>query len=69
MRMVAKSLLNIFKANTCDNVLDSFCLSGTTLVECAHIGVHGFGTDLNAFAVYIANAKLLALTTPFAQLH
>ena len=66
---VAKSLLNIFGVNPGDNVLDPFCGSGTTLVECAHIGVHGFGTDLNPLAVYIANAKLLALTTPFAQLH
>ena len=66
---VAKSLLNIFGVNPGDNVLDPFCGSGTTLVECAHIGVYGFGTDLNPLAVYITNAKLLALTTPFAQLH
>ena len=65
---VAKSLLNIFKVSPGDNVVDPFCGSGTTLVECAHMGVHGFGTDLNPLAVYIANAKLLALTTPVAQL-
>lgn len=65
---VAKSLLNIFGAQPGDNVLDPFCGSGTTLVECAHMGIQGFGTDLNPFAVYIANAKLLALTTPAAQL-
>ena len=65
---VAKSLLNIFGAQPGDKVLDPFCGSGTTLVECAHIGIQGFGTDLNPLAVYIANAKLLALTTPAAQL-
>ena len=32
------------------------------------MGIRGFGTDLNPLAVYIANAKLLALTTPAAQL-
>ena len=65
---VVKSLLNIFGVRTGDSVLDPFCGSGTTLVECAHMGVHGFGTDLNPFAVYITNAKLLALTTPVAKL-
>lgn len=65
---IAKSLLNIFGVHSGDNVLDPFCGSGTTLVECAHIGVRGFGTDLNPLAVYIANAKLLALVTPAAQL-
>ena len=66
---VAKALLNIFGVDPGDRVIDPFCGSGTTLVECAHIGVCGFGTDLNPLAVYIANAKLRALTTPFAQLH
>ena len=65
---VAKSLLNIFGTQPGDNVLDPFCGSGTTLVECAHMGIRGFGTDLNPLAIYIANAKLLALTTPAAQL-
>ena len=65
---VAKSLLNIFGIQHGDNVLDPFCGSGTTLVECAHMGIRGFGTDLNPLAVYIANAKLLALTTPAARL-
>ena len=65
---VVKALLNIFGVNPGDSVLDPFCGSGTTLVECAHIGVCGFGTDFNPFAVYVTNAKLLALRTPFAQL-
>lgn len=65
---VAKSLLNIFGVRPGDRVLDPFCGSGTTLVECSHIGVRGFGIDLNPLAAYIANAKLLALATPFTQL-
>lgn len=65
---VAKSLLNIFGVQPGDNVLDPFCGSGTTLVECEHMGIQSFGTDLNPLAVYIANAKLLALKTPAVQL-
>jgi site-specific DNA-methyltransferase (cytosine-N4-specific) len=65
---VAKSLLNIFGAHPRHSILDPFCGSGTTLVECSHMRIRGVGIDLNPFAAYIANAKLLALTTPAAQL-
>ena len=65
---VAKVLLNIFGVRPGDNVLDPFCGSGTTLIECAHMGALGYGTDLNPLAVYIANAKLQALTTQIASL-
>lgn len=61
---VAKALLNIFGVRRGQRVLDPFCGSGTTLVECAHQGVQGFGFDINPLAVYIANAKLRALATP-----
>jgi|SRR5579859_231969 len=65
---VARAILNIFNVRSSQRVLDPFCGSGTTLVECAHRGVTGYGTDLNPFAVYVANAKLLALSTPAAAL-
>ena len=65
---VAKSLLNIFAVHNGDIVFDPFCGSGTTLVECAHIGVRSFGIDMNPLAVYVANAKLAALTSPEAEL-
>jgi site-specific DNA-methyltransferase (cytosine-N4-specific) len=61
---VARALLNILGFDKADRVLDPFCGSGTTLVECAHLGIPSFGVDLNPFAVYVANAKLLALGTP-----
>jgi site-specific DNA-methyltransferase (cytosine-N4-specific) len=61
---VAKAILNIFGVRAGDQVLDPFCGSGTTLVECAQMGAHGFGFDINPFAVFLANAKLQALTTP-----
>ena len=65
---VAKALLNIFGIDPGQRVLDPFCGSGTTLVECAHAGVLGHGVDLNPFAVFLANAKLHALATPIAKL-
>ena len=49
-------------------VLDPFCGSGTTLVECSHIGVTSYGIDLNPFAVFLSNAKLQALATPVSEL-
>ncbi len=61
---IVKAILNIFDIRAGANVLDPFCGSGTTLVECAHMGAHCVGFDLNPFAVYIANAKLQALSTP-----
>ena len=60
---VAKALLNIFGVKRRQKVLDPFCGSGTTLVECTHLGASGYGIDLNPFAVFLANAKLQALTT------
>ena len=65
---VAKAILNIFGLHAGDTVLDPFCGSGTTLVECAQIGVKGIGFDLNPFAVFLANAKLQALSTPVSEL-
>lgn len=65
---IAKAILNIFSVRKGDRVLDPFCGSGTTLVECAQIGAKGVGTDLNPFAVFIAKAKLLALNTSAERL-
>ena len=65
---VAKAILNIFGLTKQSRVLDPFCGSGTTLVECAHLGAEGVGTDLNPLAAFLANAKLAALSTPAATL-
>lgn len=59
---VAKAILNMFGARPGDVALDPFCGSGTSLVECAHLGIKAVGTDINPFAVYLANAKLQALS-------
>ena len=66
---VVKALLNIFSVSPGQRVIDPFCGSGTTLVECAHLGVLGHGFDINPFAVYMANAKIKALLTPIERLN
>lgn len=65
---IAKVLLNIFGIQEGQWVLDPFCGSGTSLIEAAHLGVNGIGTDINPLAVYLANAKVLALSVPANQL-
>ena len=65
---MAKALLNIFAIEPGQHVLDPFCGSGTTLVECAHVGVTGCGIDLNPLAIFLANAKLRALSTSVEDL-
>lgn len=61
---VAKAILNIFGARRGHLVLDPFCGSGTSLIECAHLGIKSIGTDINPLAVFLANAKLNALAIP-----
>ena len=65
---VVRAVLNIFNIGPGQRVLDPFCGSGTTLVECSHIGALSRGIDLNPFAVFLANAKLQALSTPAPRL-
>lgn len=65
---VVRAILNIFNIAPGQKILDPFCGSGTTLVECSHIGAVGYGIDINPFAVFLANAKLQALSTPAKEL-
>lgn len=65
---VARALLNVLGVLPGQRVLDPFCGSGTTLVECVHLGAAGYGADINPLAVFISNAKLQALATPAAEL-
>jgi site-specific DNA-methyltransferase (cytosine-N4-specific) len=59
---VVRSLFNIYSVKSGDKVLDPFCGSGTTLVEAAHDNISANGTDINPLAVFIANAKIDALS-------
>ncbi|SCW97004.1 TRM11 family SAM-dependent methyltransferase [Ancylobacter rudongensis] len=65
---IAKAILNIFGVGAGSRVLDPFCGSGTTLVECTQLGAVGVGTDMNPLAVLLANAKLTCLATPVSVL-
>lgn len=65
---VAKALLNIFNAHPGQLALDPFCGSGTSLVECGHMGIKSVGTDINPLAVFLANAKLQSLGIPADRL-
>ena len=49
-------------------VLDPFCGSGTTLLECAHSGWNAIGIDLNPLGVLISNAKVQAVRSSGEQL-
>ena len=65
---VAKAMLNIFGAKKGQSALDPFCGSGTSLVECAHLGIRAIGIDMNPLAVFLANAKLGSLGVPADKL-
>jgi len=41
-----------------DIILDPFCGSGTTLVQCNELGMHAVGIDISAFNSLISNIKI-----------
>ena len=51
-----------FKKEICfkkgDLILDPFCGSGTTLVQCNELGMHAIGIDISAFNSLISNIKI-----------
>jgi hypothetical protein len=58
---IVHCMINLFGINKDSRVLDPFNGSGTTILECAHLGIHAEGTDINPMACFIANAKISAL--------
>lgn len=65
---IARAILNILEVPIGARVFDPFCGSGTSLVECSHLGMKAVGTDINPLAVFIANAKLVTLQLPAQRL-
>jgi hypothetical protein len=58
---VVRAIGNIIGVQQNEWVLDPFCGSGTTLLECAHAGWNSVGVDRNPLGVRISNSKLRAL--------
>lgn len=65
---IVRALFNIYKISKNSRILDPFCGSGTTLVEAAHIGAQGIGTDINPLAVFIANTKVRSLSLEWSEI-
>lgn len=65
---IARAILNVLDIPIGSNIVDPFCGSGTSLLECVHLGMHAVGTDINPLAVFIANAKLNAIRIPVREL-
>lgn len=54
---IPRTLIALFHELTGGAVLDPFCGSGTTLVECQAAGVQSIGIDLNPIAALISRVK------------
>ncbi len=59
---IVRSILNWYNLPEKSQVIDPFCGSGTALIESTIAGFDSFGWDSNPMAIYITNAKLLALS-------
>ena len=59
---IVRGILNVLDISAGATIIDPFCGSGTTLVECSHGNINAVGWDLNPLAVYISNAKLQSLS-------
>jgi site-specific DNA-methyltransferase (cytosine-N4-specific) len=64
---ISSHLLNIIGADSGTRVLETFCGSGTTVLECAHHGIAATGVDINPLAVLITNTKLQSLSIDTAD--
>jgi len=55
---LVREYLDKFKADSGSTVLDPFCGTGTTLVECKKLGVNSVGIEANPFAYFASKTKL-----------
>jgi site-specific DNA-methyltransferase (cytosine-N4-specific) len=58
---IVRSLINVMGFDNSSIVLDPFCGSGTTMLECQHMGIRSTGMDINPMAAFIANTKINSL--------
>ncbi|WP_226655856.1 DNA methyltransferase [Guptibacillus hwajinpoensis] len=54
---LVRALLNYFKADSNDLILDPFAGSGTTLVECRLVGIPSIGIEICPLSALITNTK------------
>jgi len=57
---VVRAIGNMLNLSDSAWVVDPFCGSGTTLLECAHSGWNAVGIDLNPLGIFISNSKIIA---------
>ncbi len=65
---IVRGILNVLGIPPKSTIIDPFCGSGTTLVECSHSEVNALGCDINPLAVFISNAKLQSLSVEAQRL-
>ena len=54
---IPRNLVKLFHSAADGPVLDPFCGSGTTLVECQAMGIASYGIDVNPIAVLVSKVK------------
>ena len=59
---IVHCMINLMGIDKSSKVLDPFSGSGTTILECAHLGIRAEGADINPMACFIANSKIKALS-------
>lgn len=55
---LVRDYLNRFNINTSKRVLDPFCGTGTTLVECKKLGIPSIGIEANPIACFASQIKI-----------
>lgn len=55
---LVRDYLEKFNLNSSHRVLDPFCGTGTTIVECKKLGIPSVGVEANAFAHFAASVKI-----------
>jgi SAM-dependent methyltransferase len=55
---IVRTYIERFGLDAKDKVLDPFCGTGTTIVECKKLGIPSFGVDPNPVAVFASRTKV-----------
>jgi len=55
---LVRSYIDRFGLEPTQNVLDPFCGTGTTLVECKKLGIQSYGIEPNPMAAFASRAKV-----------